>query len=121
MIQKFGALKEAVVKKYTKQILNGLRYLHYNEVIHRDLKAANVLVDRAGVCKLSDFGTAKIVSEMGSESNSLKGTVNWMAPEVIQQLKYGRYADIWSLGCTVYEMVTGKAPWHEKKTIVASS
>ena len=121
MINKFGPLSEEVVRQYTRQILKGLRYLHFNEVIHGDLKAANVLVDRKGICKLADLGTAKKVREIKSDANSLKGTVHWMAPEVIKQQKYGRHADIWSLGCTVYEMVAGNPPWHDHKTIVGSS
>jgi serine/threonine protein kinase len=108
-----------VVINYTKQILKGLEYLHSHEVIHRDLKAANVLVDRNGECKLADFGTAKSVHELNGQNNTLTGTLNWMAPEVIQQQAYGRAADIWSIGCTVYEMVNGMPPWHEAGNIVS--
>jgi len=97
--------------------------------MHRDIKGANVLVDNSGVCKLTDFGTAKRISALvEGESKylpSIKGTINWMAPEVIKQstlgrfflyVKYrlylsGRFCDIWSVGCTVIEMATGKAPW----------
>jgi serine/threonine protein kinase len=111
IINKYGgALTESIAKQYTKQILEGLEYLHYNGVIHRDIKSANVLVGRDAVCKLSDFGTAKSVSGLKGE-NSLCGTPNFIAPEVIQQKEYGRFADIWSIGCTVFEMVTGSPPW----------
>ena len=118
IINKYGALSENVVKIYTTHILQGLEYLHYKRVIHRDIKAANVLVDRNGVCKLADFGTAKCVHELNGQHNSMTGTVNWMAPEVIQQLNYGRAADIWSVGCTVYEMVTGVPPWNDCQSAV---
>ena len=119
IIGKFGgSLSENVVINYTKQLLDGLEYLHSHEVIHRDLKAANVLVDRNGVCKLADFGTAKSVHELNGQNNTLTGTLNWMAPEVIQQQPYGRAADIWSFGCTVFEMVNGHPPWHTVGNIV---
>lgn len=122
IINKYGgALSENVVINYTKQLLTGLEYLHSHEVIHRDLKAANVLVDRNGVCKLADFGTAKSVHELNGQSNTLTGTLNWMAPEVIQQQPYGRAADVWSIGCTVFEMVNGHPPWHNAGNIVSRS
>lgn len=114
LLVKFGSLNENIVVRFTKQIIEGLEYLHWNGVIHRDIKGANVLVDNNGICKLSDFGSSKnIGTALQSEKyNSLKGTANWMAPEVIKQTGHGRYADIWSLACTVIEMATGKPPWH---------
>jgi len=121
VIEKYAPLSENLVALYTKQILQGLEYLHFHKVIHRDIKGANVLVDRKGICKLADFGTAKVLLEKDDQLNSLTGTANWMAPEVIQQSGYGRYADIWSLGCTVYEMLTGSPPWAELKSIVRQS
>lgn len=121
MIQKYAPLSEQLIRLYTKQILKGLEYLHSHQLIHRDIKAANVLVDRKGVCKLSDFGTAKMIFGMDEKLNSLKGTVNWMAPEVIKQSGYGRYADIWSVGCTVYEMLTGGPPWSDIPSMVGLS
>eukprot|EP01017_Pseudomicrothorax_dubius_P011582 TRINITY_DN14363_c0_g1_i4.p1 TRINITY_DN14363_c0_g1~~TRINITY_DN14363_c0_g1_i4.p1 ORF type:complete len:374 (+),score=68.41 TRINITY_DN14363_c0_g1_i4:64-1185(+) len=114
LLQKFGPFNENITKVYTKQILEGLEYLHANGVVHRDIKGANVLVDNSSVCKLADFGCAKKLSKMvEDEQRSLSGTVYWMAPEVIQQKGHGRSADIWSLGCTVFEMLTGKPPWSE--------
>eukprot|EP01102_Stenamoeba_stenopodia_P004252 TRINITY_DN14582_c0_g1_i1.p1 TRINITY_DN14582_c0_g1~~TRINITY_DN14582_c0_g1_i1.p1 ORF type:complete len:593 (+),score=98.55 TRINITY_DN14582_c0_g1_i1:315-2093(+) len=128
IIQKFGPLNEDLVSVYTRQILSGLHYLHRHNVIHRDIKGANVLVDDKGKVKLADFGASKRLnnivpqgsySEPGMEQNStlmtrsLKGTVYWMAPEVIKQKGHGKQADIWSVGCTVIEMVTGKPPWSD--------
>lgn len=118
MLEIYKSFHENVIKKYTKQILEGLEYLHAHNVIHRgnnkvviclDIKGANILVDRDGLCKLSDFGGAKvIVDEIEfKQQNSFKGTPNWMAPETVKSMEYTRFSDIWSLGCTVIEMSTG--------------
>ena len=81
-----------MIRIYAKQILEGLEYLHAHNVIHRDIKGGNVLVDSNGVCKLADFGGAKKIYTNGSGAlfNSLKGTPYWMAPEVITQTGHGR-------------------------------
>lgn len=117
LIDQFGGFNESLIKKYTKQILDGLKYLHDNKIIHRDIKCANILIGDKGTIKLTDFGCSKIinVSKKDSSSNeeyctSLKGTIPWCAPEVICHKKYGKKADIWSLGCTLIEM-TGHKPW----------
>jgi serine/threonine protein kinase len=81
-----------------------------------DIKGANLLVDNNGNVKLADFGASKRLKNIipgGSAEKSLKGTVYWMAPEVIKQKGHGRQADIWSVGCTVIEMATGKPPWSD--------
>ena len=108
---------------YLKQILDGLEYLHLKKIVHRDIKCANILLDVKGNIKLSDFGCsgqlldndylAEISSTGNSEEflDSLKGTLPWMAPEVVLQQKYGKRADIWSLGCTLVELITGQPPW----------
>jgi serine/threonine protein kinase len=104
---------EEQVRAYTHQILHGLKYLHDRNIIHRDIKCANLLVDVNGVVKLADFGMAKELDKLG-KLKSVKGSPYWMAPEVIDCTKtYGIAADIWSLGCTVLEMVTGKPPLSE--------
>eukprot|EP01083_Nonionella_stella_P047962 128454_1 len=123
LLKTFGSFDESVVKIYTKHILEGLQYLHSHRIIHRDIKGGNILIDNNGVVKLADFGAAKKLadmSEQGQNPKSLHGTPYWMAPEVIKQTGHGRYADIWSLGCTVIEMLTGKPPWHQFKTQVSA-
>jgi len=98
ILNKFGPLNENIIRVYTRQILEGLEYLHVRNTIHRDIKGANILVDNKGVCKLTDFGTATKLhslmeanSENGkSEPLEIKGTLNWMAPECLQQRKLGR-------------------------------
>ena len=123
MLQKFGAFSESMVAVYTKQILTGLEYLHANRIIHRDIKGANILVDADGIVKLADFGASKqLQNVMGAsvQQQSLKGTPYWMAPEVIKQTGHGRQADIWSVGCTMIEMLTGKPPWSHCDTQVSA-
>ncbi|CAK80126.1 unnamed protein product (macronuclear) [Paramecium tetraurelia] len=108
MMRKFKSkLSESIIQKYVTDILHGLFYLHHKGIIHRDIKGANIIVDTKGVCKLADFGCSII----GQSAYSLKGTPNWMAPEVINQQETGRYSDIWSLGCTIIEMLTSEPPW----------
>ncbi|CAM6018554.1 unnamed protein product [Sphagnum balticum] len=110
--KKYPMVEEQVCA-YTQQILHGLKYLHDRNIIHRDIKCANLLVDVSGVVKLADFGMAKEIDKL-DKLKSCKGSAYWMAPEVIDATKtYGIAADIWSLGCTVLEMVTGKPPLSE--------
>ncbi|KAK8957522.1 Mitogen-activated protein kinase kinase kinase YODA [Platanthera zijinensis] len=110
-----GAMTESVVRNFTRHILNGLAYLHTTKNIHRDIKGANLLVDVNGTVKLADFGMAKHLSGAAA-ALSLKGTPYWMAPEVVQatmnkDIGYDFAVDIWSLGCTIIEMFSGKHPW----------
>ncbi|XP_054788911.1 mitogen-activated protein kinase kinase kinase 1-like [Prosopis cineraria] len=104
-------LRDSQVSAYTRQILHGLKYLHDQDVIHRDIKCANILVDASGSVKLADFGLAKATKF--NDVKSCKGTAFWMAPEVVKGKNqgYGLPADIWSLGCTVLEMLTGQIPY----------
>ncbi|CAL4935480.1 unnamed protein product [Urochloa decumbens] len=106
-------LRESQVSAYTRQILNGLLYLHERNVVHRDIKCANILVHANGSVKLADFGLAKeFQMSKINMLRSCKGSVYWMAPEVINPKKmYGPSADIWSLGCTVLEMLTRQIPF----------
>jgi mitogen-activated protein kinase kinase kinase len=116
LLAKFGSFTESVIRVYTKQILLGLEFLHTHQIMHRDIKGANILVDNSGVVKLADFGASKKIEDLvtvDSGCKSIKGTPYWMAPEVITQTGHGRQADIWSVGCTVIEMATGKPPWSQ--------
>ncbi|KAL2613003.1 hypothetical protein R1flu_024695 [Riccia fluitans] len=122
LLGKFGSFTEPVIRMYTRQLLLGLEYLHSNNILHRDIKGANILVDNKGCIKLADFGASKKVVELAtiSEAKSMKGTPYWMAPEVIRQTGHNWQADIWSVGCTVIEMATGKPPWSQQFQEVAA-
>ncbi|KAH9765182.1 mitogen-activated protein kinase kinase kinase 3 [Citrus sinensis] len=122
LLGKFGSFPESVIRMYTKQLLLGLEYLHKNGIMHRDIKGANILVDNKGCIKLADFGASKKVVELATinGAKSMKGTPYWMAPEVILQTGHSFSADIWSVGCTVIEMATGKPPWSQQFQEVAA-
>jgi hypothetical protein len=121
MLTQFGPFEDRLVRLYTNHIVSGVQYLHDKGIAHRDIKGANVLVNDKGIAKLADFGCSKQFAGMhhhGGGKGSLeatglafKGSVPWMAPEVVQQSSHGRKSDIWSIGCTVIEMMTAKLPW----------
>jgi len=114
-LHRYGAFEEPVVRNFTAQILIGLAYLHKLNILHRDIKAANVLVDVEGICKISDFGLSKKNDYDGAYQKnshmSLQGSIFWMAPEVVKGEAYSAKIDIWSVGCLVLEMITSERPW----------
>lgn len=122
LLSKFGGpLDESVVSAYTRGILRGIHYLHSQGIVHCDIKGKNVLVGINGV-KLADFGSAKKIGDDGDcrEPLQLRGTFLWMAPEVVNQVEQGPASDIWSLGCTVLEMATGRHPWSQVSNPLAA-
>ena len=106
----FGRFPENLVGLYMSQVLHGLLYLHEQGVIHRDIKGANILTTKQGLVKLADFGVASRTT--GLHESSVVGTPYWMAPEVIELSGATTASDIWSLGCTVIELLDGKPPYH---------
>ncbi|KAK7753403.1 mitogen-activated protein kinase kinase kinase [Diatrype stigma] len=122
-LRKHGKFEEPVVSSLTRQTLSGLAYLHREGILHRDLKADNILLDVDGTCKISDFGISKKTDDIygNDKTNSMQGSVFWMAPEVIRSQREGYSAkvDIWSLGCVVLEMFAGRRPWSREETIGA--
>ncbi|KAK6461760.1 kinase-like domain-containing protein [Scheffersomyces coipomensis] len=122
MLQSYGPFEEPLIRNFIRQILIGLSYLHGEDIIHRDIKGANILIDIKGTVKIGDFGISKKVANIEDELEvqkktgkraSLQGSVYWMAPEVVKQTAYTKKADIWSVGCLIIEMFTGKHPFPE--------
>ncbi|KAA8906102.1 hypothetical protein FN846DRAFT_1021580 [Sphaerosporella brunnea] len=113
----FGKFPENLVGIYLTQVLHGLLYLHKEGVIHRDIKGANILTTKDGVVKLADFGVATRTS--GLSDASVVGTPYWMAPEVIELAGASTASDIWSVGCTVIELLEGKPPYYKLASMQA--
>ncbi|KAL8689633.1 MAG: hypothetical protein Q9218_004734, partial [Villophora microphyllina] len=122
-LRKHGKFEQSLVSSLTRQVLSGLAYLHQEGVLHRDLKADNILLDVDGTCKISDFGISKKTDNIyGNDiTNNMQGSVFWMAPEVIRShgTGYSAKVDIWSLGCVVLEMFAGRRPWSKDEAIGA--
>ena len=114
-----GAFPESLVCHYIAQVLMGLHYLHTQGVIHRDIKGANILSTKEGDIKLADFGVATRLND-SRKSDSVVGTPYWMAPEIIEMTgQQSSACDIWSVGCTTLELITGKPPYFDLQQMPA--
>ena len=103
----FSETEIAVISKHT---ISGLKYLHKNQIIHRDIKCSNILLTMSGSVKLADFGVSAQLAQTISRRNTVIGSPYWMAPEVLRQNSYDQKADIWSMGIALMEMAEGKPP-----------
>lgn len=119
-IKAANGLSEDVTRKYMRDLLSGLHYLHFHKVIHRDIKPENILVSAEGVAKIADFGTARMIMNESETLSDAKGTPAFMAPEMfnIDATYTGPSVDVWSLGATLYMMVIGRPPWLADNEIV---
>ncbi len=120
-----GRLPERVIARYISDALKGLQFLHDHQVLHRDIKPANMLVGPSGEVKLSDFGLCKKIvdkatgsskSSASGASGGIVGTVPFLAPEAMRG-KLSQASDIWAIGCSVVEMVSGETPWALKEEL----
>ena len=107
--------EEKKAKFYTIELILGLEFLHKNNMIYRDLKPENILMDSNGHIKISDFGLSKILDSPDEKTFTLCGTPQYLAPEIIKKKGYDKTVDWWSLGCFLYEMITGYLPFYIPK------
>ncbi|KAB2043223.1 hypothetical protein ES319_D01G001500v1 [Gossypium barbadense] len=105
-----GVFKLPSLLKVAIDVSKGMNYLHQNDIIHRDLKAANLLMDENEVVKVADFGVARVKVQSGVMTAET-GTYRWMAPEVIEHKPYDHKADVFSFGIMLWELLTGKLPY----------
>ena len=105
-------LAEDVVWKLTLQSALGLHHIHSLKILHRDIKAENIFLDKDGNAKIGDLGVAKVMTRTVDFAKTLVGTPYYLSPELCENKPYNHKSDVWSLGCVVYEMMTGSHPFN---------
>eukprot|EP00878_Enallax_costatus_P020965 GHUV01022181.1.p1 GENE.GHUV01022181.1~~GHUV01022181.1.p1 ORF type:complete len:482 (+),score=159.09 GHUV01022181.1:903-2348(+) len=118
-IRREGPLKLSQVLKVCVEVSRGMDYLHQRKIIHRDLKAANLLLDENGMVKIADFGVARMI-EANGHMTAETGTYRWMAPEVIEHKPYDEKADVFSFGVVLWELLTCKIPYSDMTPLQAA-
>uniref|UniRef100_A0A803VQJ4 non-specific serine/threonine protein kinase n=1 Tax=Ficedula albicollis TaxID=59894 RepID=A0A803VQJ4_FICAL len=107
-----GSLPEDQVQTIAAQLISALYYLHSHRILHRDMKPQNILLGKDGVVKLCDFGFARAMSIHTMVLTSIKGTPLYMSPELVEERPYDHTADLWSVGCILYELFVGTPPFY---------
>lgn len=118
-IRKAGQLPVLVIMRIALEVCRGMDYLHKRKIVHRDLKAANLLLDEHGTVKIADFGVARVMEGPGVMTAET-GTYRWMAPEVIEHKPYGEKADVFSFGVVLWELLTGLVPYNDMTPLQAA-
>ncbi|BET01803.1 unnamed protein product [Nesidiocoris tenuis] len=113
-LRKLGKFHESVTRFYAAQVILGLEYLHFLDLIYRDLKPENLLIDHIGYLKITDFGFCKILKK---RTYTVCGTPEYLAPEIILRKGYGHSVDWWTLGVLIFEMAAGYPPFTAKDTM----
>nr|XP_033800675.1 serine/threonine-protein kinase 36 isoform X2 [Geotrypetes seraphini] len=107
-----GSLPEAQVQEIACHLVSALYYLHSHRILHRDMKPQNILLGKGGIVKLCDFGFARAMSINTLVLTSIKGTPLYMSPELVEEKPYDHTADLWSMGCILYELFVGTPPFY---------
>jgi len=111
-IRKLGSLSLGCARFYAAEVISGIEHMHSKGVIHRDLKPENVLLTKEMHVKLTDFGTAKVIgNDPNARSGSFCGTAEYVSPELLTDKEVGKSADLWALGCIIYQFITGRPPF----------
>jgi serine/threonine protein kinase len=119
-VRKHGLLRISAVMRIAMEVCRGMDYLHRRKIVHRDLKAANLLLDEHGTVKIADFGVARVMDHAGGVMTAETGTYRWMAPEVIEHKPYREKADVFSFGVVLWELLTGQVPYSDMTPLQAA-
>jgi len=114
LLQKKGKFSEDQARFYIIQIILAIEYLHSKDIIYRDLKPENVLLDQEGYIRITDFGLSKPGISGNKGANSVCGTPEYLAPEILFRWGHGKAVDWWTTGAILYEMVTGLPPFYSQ-------
>lgn len=117
LLSREGSIGEPRSQKLAYDLVSALYYLHSHRILHRDLKPQNILLDKDEHAKLCDFGLARNMTMETHVLTSIKGTPLYMAPEIINEKPYDYQADLWSLGCILYETLAGEPPFSTNSII----